>query len=145
MGHNISNNTIWTNAKSNDTTVHTTGTVVCTALADMSKAEYAAIVLTIGTANAGSVSYLEAIAGTSATDTTGGTASLGTLAITSGTTGMFCYEVKADQLSAGTTFLGARAFIPSGGSVALGIHIVQHRVRNLPATNGFAGSAFDVT
>lgn len=139
--HNFANNTIWTQALLANTT-RTTGTAVCTALADMSKAEYAEIVLSIGTATAGSVTYLEVIAGTSATDTTGGTASLGTLAITSGTTGMYNICVKADQMTAGTTFLGARLFIPSGGSIICGVDIVQHRVRNNPPTNGFAGSAF---
>lgn len=146
MSHNFANTTIWTHAKANDRTLHETGTVVCTALVDMSTAEYAEIVLSIGTATAGSITYLEAIAGTSATDTTGGTSSLGTLAITSGTTGMFNYCVKADQMpTGGTMFLGARAFIATGGTVAFSMHIIRHRLRNMPPTNGFAGSALDVT
>lgn len=131
-------NTIWTNLIPGSA-VQTTGTIAATAFVSVASAETNVVKLTIGTANAGSVTYLEILAGTAATPGSS-TVSLGTVGITAGTAGSYAIEVRSNQFTGTLTYIGARYFIPAGGSIIASVDLERTNLRAMPPTNGLNGS-----
>jgi hypothetical protein len=135
-------NTVWTTLIAGGG-VQTAGTATTTTYVAATAGETNVVLLNVGSATAGSVIAFEVLAGTAATPG-GSTVVVGSIAassLTAQTPGLYAVEIRSNQLTAGTVFLGARYAVPTGGSVFASVTLERTNLRNMPPTNGLAGSA----